>query len=81
MMEAVITQSEKDSQWYAEFKGGNHETWFVSEGYPTIEIGTQSVFDFCERIGATSQLHVKTIGKDGSLIDNFFINVPTEPNA
>ena len=80
MMYAVVTQSEKDDQWYAEFKSENHETWYVSEGYPSTKgqndpwrTGVNSVIDFCERIGATVPVNIKVVDKHGTLLENFEI--------
>jgi hypothetical protein len=73
---AVVTQSPKDNQWYAEFKGANHETWYVSEGYPTEEIGVNSVLDFCGALGVTEPVHVKCFDKAGVETANFVINAP-----
>lgn len=73
-MNAVVTQSPKDNQWYGEFKAENHETWWVSEGYPIDGLGVNSVTEFCERIGATVPIHVKVIDKYGTVKENFEIN-------
>lgn len=73
-MNAVVTQSEKDGQWYVEFKAKNNETWYVSEGYPTDRIAIQSVLDFCERMGATATVHIKVFNKSGAITENFEIN-------
>jgi uncharacterized protein YegP (UPF0339 family) len=80
MIEAVVTQSEKDNQWYGEFKGGNHETWWVSEGYPEDDIAVNSVIDFIAAIYETAPveiphprhaatiINIKVVDKNGTIL-------------
>ncbi len=71
-MKAIIHQSTKDSQWYAEFKGNNNETWFVSEGYEREDHAVDSVLAFAKQMAAVDVvLEVKIIDKAGSLTGNF----------